>query len=268
MVCLSCSTTIATGEASIGCEGFCSGSYHAKCVGLSSDEKISCLKNPHIFWICTTCSKMLRDIRYSANMQAQFKSLVTNSEDAPRTTQQAHSAESVPTCTSIGAIAEIKAELASIQKTLADLSTSHLAVLDTTIKEQPLAHSSPTTSNGLSQGSRPAHHAGVIPRQMGNTSYSSNGNKKFWLFFSRVRNDVTEDEIRSMVADCLGNTDSILVHKLVSNWIDASLLPYISFKVGIDIALRDRAMRHSTWPNGVWFREFKEKCYTWQPQIR
>lgn len=268
MVCLSCSTTTATGETVIACEGFCAGSYHAKCVGLSADEKITCIKNPHVFWICTTCSTMLREIRYSEDMQMKFKSLASSTPAARRTEQQNDNTEPVSICKSTDTIAEIKTEIAAIQKTLADLTASHQSVLSTTTNERPLAHSSPTSPHNSSHAGRSGHRIGAIPRQIGNDYYSANYNEKFWLFFSRVKNDVSAEEIRSMVAECLGNSNSIVVQKLVSNWMDPALLPYISFKVGVDANLREQAMRPSTWPNGVWFREFKEKCYTWQPQAR
>lgn len=256
---------IVYGELVIACEGFCAGSYHAKCVGLTKDEKVCCLKNPCIFWICTSCSTMLREIRYSDNMQAKFK---LNSSAARSATEECDAVKHSSICESSNVIAEIKSEIASIQKTLADLTASRPSVLNTTTDELPLAHSSPTQSSNSSQQCYVGNRTNGIPRQIGSNHWSMNCNDKFWLFFSRVKNDVTEDEIRAMVTECLGITDSISVQKLVSSWMDAAQLPYISFKVGIDVCLRDRAMWSPTWPNGVWFREFKERCFTWEPRGR
>lgn len=72
--------------------------------------------------------------------------------------------------------------------------------------------------------------------------------------------------MHAMVAESLGIDDGILVKKLVPYWKDVSLLPFISFKVGIDPIFR--AMCSSTWPTRINFREFREQCNTWQPLVR
>lgn len=268
MVCNSCSMAIVSGEAVIACEGYCKGSFHAKCVKLSTDEKISCIKNPFIFWICISCSKVLRETRYSDYMQNKYKSI---SSETNRTPEESDSAQQFAAYESIDAIAEIKTEIASIQNTLADLTAFRQSVLNTTTNnEQPLAHSSPapSTSSNSMHGCCVGNGTRAIPWLINNANYRPNSNEKFWMFFSRVKNDVTEDEIRAMVSECLETTESITVQKLVSTWVDATQLPYISFKVGIDVKLRNRAMLSSTWPSGVWFREFRERNFTWQPRTR
>lgn len=211
------------------------------------------------------CSEMLREIRYTDNMQAKFKSTSTVIH---RTIENDSNTKHVSSIEPTDAISEIRTEIASIQNTLADLTAFRLSVLGTTTcNEQPLAHSSPvpSTSYSSTHGCCVGNRTGAIPRQMSNASYHPSNNEKFWMFFSRVKNDVTEDEIRAMVAACLGTTDLIIVQKLVSNWIDLAQLPYISFKVGIDVKFRDRAMLPSTWPSGIYYREFREKCFTWRP---
>lgn len=260
--------TIKAGEGGIACEGFCRGSYHMKCVTLSTNEKISCLKNPHVFWICETCSKMLRKIRYSEDMQEKFNSLKMESRDDHPVDIDQTTTKHETVSETIDAITEIKSEIASIQKALANLTASRHTELSTSTNEDPLAHSSPTRPNNSTDSYRCGSRIGVIPGQIGNSS-NVTCDDKLWLFFSRVKNNVCEDEIRFMVAECLQiNTDEVIVQKLVSNWMDVTQLPYISFKVGVHVNHRDRAMCSSTWPKGVWFREFRERCFTWQPQMR
>lgn len=148
----------------------------------------------------------------------------------------------------------------TIQKTLCDLTAFRMSISPTSA-DRPLAHSSPTSNE-----CQTTNYIGTAPRRIRNDSTHRSG--KFWLYFNRIKNDVTENEMYSMVAESLGNTDAIIVKKLVSSWTDVSRLPYVSFKVGVDDSLRERALCSSTWPRGICFREFKEQCYTWEPQIR
>lgn len=87
-------------------------------------------------------------------------------------------------------------------------------------------------------------------------------NDRFWLFFTRVKNYVTERQILEFVTDSLG-TDDAFVKKLVPAWKDTLSMPYVSFKVGVDVRLKETALLPSTWPAGLRFREFREDV--WEP---
>lgn len=261
MVCKSCSAAT-VGEVVIVCEGFCANTYHAKCVELSIDEKKCCLVNPHIYWICAECSSFLRDIRYSNEMKSEFE----------KRTKQQHSSQDSSRNENRSAsnnvsddIVEMKQQIENINKTLAELSqlsNSRFCESSLSAVDQPIAHSSPSSPYKLIHGCR------KVEARRNITQHVKNADGKFWLFFTRIKNDVTEDEIRVMVTESLGIDDDLVVKKLVPDWKDTSLLPCISFKVGIDVSLRDRAICSSTWPEGICFRQFQEKSSAWEPRHR
>lgn len=255
MTCKSCSNATVAGEEVIACEGFCASAYHTKCVGLSTNEKKSCIVNPHMFWICADCSSLLRKVRYSNEMQSKFRKQTQSPSDCSEDRSTPPDVRND--------IADMKKQIEAINKTLAEFTTSRLCESNQSVVDQPIAHSSPASPYKLAHGCRKIDdHRNVAHNS------ASNVNERFWLFFTRIKNDVTEDEMHAMVAESLGVDDGFLIKKLVPYWKDVSLLPFISFKVGIDPIFRDRAMCSSTWPTGINFREFREQCNTWQPLVR
>lgn len=81
---------------------------------------------------------------------------------------------------------------------------------------------------------------------------------KFWLYLSRIRPNVSNEQILAMVrANIEMDTDPEVV-KLVAKGVDTSNMTFISFKVGLDPALKAVALDPSTWPEGIMFREFEE----------
>lgn len=95
-------------------------------------------------------------------------------------------------------------------------------------------------------------------------SISSVSQGKFWLFFTRLRNTVNERQMFRMVSTSIGS-ENVAVKKLVADWKDVSTLPYISFKVGVDVEFKSVAMLPSTWPVGVCYREFYNTYDVWEP---
>ena len=79
--------------------------------------------------------------------------------------------------------------------------------------------------------------------------------EKFWLFFTHLKNTVSESQMHGLVSTSIGSSD-IIVKKLVADWKDITRLPYVSFEIGIDADYKDMVMLPSTWPAGVHFREF------------
>ncbi|XP_058456629.1 uncharacterized protein LOC131434025 [Malaya genurostris] len=90
---------------------------------------------------------------------------------------------------------------------------------------------------------------------------------KFWLNLSRIRPDVTNDEIAAMVRANLEMNEDPVVVKLVAKGTDVSNMTFVSFKVGLDPALQAIALDPSTWPQGIYFRQFEEKSSQkfWKP---
>lgn len=81
--------------------------------------------------------------------------------------------------------------------------------------------------------------------------------EKFWLYLSRIARHVTEDDISGLVKNCLQTEQPIDVRKLVRKGADLKQFAFISFKVGVDMALKDTALDPAVWPKGIFFREFE-----------
>lgn len=73
----------------------------------------------------------------------------------------------------------------------------------------------------------------------------------------------------SLVLRRLG-TDDVEVVRLVAKNRDVNTLSFISFKIGLSANFKDRALSSSTWPRGVYFREFQNLRSNenfWKPQV-
>lgn len=82
--------------------------------------------------------------------------------------------------------------------------------------------------------------------------------KKFWLYMSRIRPDVTNELVLGMVKSNLNLNEDPDIVKLVPKGKGVSSLTFISFKIGLDPELKTQALDPSTWPEGIMFREFEE----------
>lgn len=81
---------------------------------------------------------------------------------------------------------------------------------------------------------------------------------KFWLYLSRIRPDVTNEEMSAMVRANLELTQDPEVVKLVAKGADITNMSFISFKIGLDPALKPIALDPLSWPEGLMFREFED----------
>lgn len=157
-------------------------------------------------------------------------------------------------------ILEIKKQIAAIQDTLRNVTMNETGIevqsLRTFNTDPPAAQSSPIASPKLLCGTKNTTNpnASVVPDVL---------NGKCWLFFTRLKNHVTEHDITKMVVDSLGPNVSAVVKLLKPAWKDPSSLPYVFFKVGIEGCLKQTALLPSTWPAGIFFREFHN--HSWEP---
>lgn len=140
----------------------------------------------------------------------------------------------------------------------ARIATDNERISETSV---PMQHS-PLSSTRLQHGSRLYSSA--------NLSLSRDTGERFWMFFTRIKSNVTEEQMLNMVCESLQYSSSItpVVKKLVPPWKDASLMPYISFKIGIDPMMKTAALLPSTWPKNISFREFYNHLHVWEPTGR
>lgn len=85
---------------------------------------------------------------------------------------------------------------------------------------------------------------------------------KFWIYLSRIAPHVSEDDISLLVQECLPDSHPV-VKKLVKKDADLTKLEFVSFKAGVDMQMKNLALDPSVWPQGIYFRAFKD---IWGPR--
>lgn len=87
---------------------------------------------------------------------------------------------------------------------------------------------------------------------------------KFWLYLAGFDRRVTDADVKLIVSRCLSLDEAPQdVVRLVPRGTDINQLSFISFKVGLDPALKQRALV-DIWPEGISFREFIEQPKNFQ----
>lgn len=254
MICQHCSQPICDGQRMVSCDGFCLNLYHIECSGLTTEDFVCCNRNTQIWWMCSTCCKMMNNLRRSEDMQTE-RTKYDYQSDAKQSPSISTAMEIVKE------MADVKQQIAEIRDCITGLTSSREASLDSS--SQPIAHSSPSSSSKLLQGSRLATHSAGSSAQIVDR-------EKFWLFFTRIKNSVTEQQMLDVVSNSLGggSRESTVIKKLVPRWKDVTTMPYVSFKVGIDPVLKNIALLSSTWPMGICYREFLSHVRVWEPHCQ
>ena len=203
------------------CYGICKDkhTFHARCVGLTYDEGCACLHS-NIFWMCDPCRHAIEYERFGKSASdINTEKLATKDE--------------------------VKAEVERIDKILTQL-TSHLQSIE-------ICGELSSNSINLSTSSPPP-----LSSTKNNVEHLANEqpsvamqNSSLQLYISNIANDVTEDEIGSMVCEALGAKRVLNVKCLVSPWKDISTLDYVSFKVVVGAQYRKAAFAATNWPTGV-----------------
>lgn len=98
----------------------------------------------------------------------------------------------------------------------------------------------------------------TAPLAMPTTSNQNPTDEKFWLYLSGISPDVPDQTVTNLATETLG-TEDVTVVKLIPRGRDPRTLNFISYKVGLPIGLKDKAMNSNTWPVGIVFREFEDK---------
>lgn len=82
---------------------------------------------------------------------------------------------------------------------------------------------------------------------------------KFWLYLSGFQPLISTDDVQKIVARCLDISTPCDVIRLVPKGKDVSNMSFVSFKIGLDPTLQERALQASTWLEGLAFREFVDQ---------
>lgn len=257
-ICKQCSSSITGTTGDMACEGFCGGAFHTKCAFLTVDELKAHRKNRNLWWICDECIILMRKMRDGVCTQRMEKTSTESKVDCNvNNTSVSTDCSPVDNCkleVVAKELSEVKTQIAALYDDIAGLKSAKETVLDSSLN----VSFSPLSSTKLMHGSK----------RVENTSLRSrlDESDRFWLFFTRIKNTVTEDQMLEMVRESLKECkDDVVIQKLVPYWKDVSMMQFISFKVGVHPSLRHAALSPSTWPVGVCFREFHSNLHTWNP---
>lgn len=82
--------------------------------------------------------------------------------------------------------------------------------------------------------------------------------QRFWLYLSKICPDVTVEAVCAMTKANLNIDNDPSVVKLVPKGRTIDSLSFVSFKIGLDPSLKQKALDPETWPEGLLFREFED----------
>lgn len=80
--------------------------------------------------------------------------------------------------------------------------------------------------------------------------------EQFWLYMTGLNPLITDTDVQKIVSRCLNISDGAEVARLVPKGKDVSTLTFVSYKIGLDPALKELALEPSSWPVGIRLREF------------
>lgn len=261
LVCNSCANDI--GDIQVECQGFCKAIFHPRCCGIRADSFDEVMKNKQIFWMCYSCTKIMDDSRFRNTARAAYE------------VGQAHALNShsdIMQNLKLEILDELKAE---IKTNFAKLMNSNTFTPKSSKRVD--IRRGPTRSRRLFSTT---NHANPIPQPpllvgTGSTPSPSIGistvapnQPKFWLYLSRVASNVSADQVRALAIKRLAS-ENIHVTRLVAKGRDVSTLSFISFKIGMSLDLKTKALSTSTWPRGLVYREFTDSRSNenfWRPE--
>ena len=252
--CKQCSGSIDQRSNCIACEGFCHNVFHAACVKLSDEDLLKYRESTNFWWMCNSCSGLMMKKRNERHMLLEGVNCETNTPKGDEITRIDDD------------IAKLKQQITAIQQSFANSAVvfsraepnmNASSSINSSIVNHAIAESSPVSLPVLDTqvGTKDTDHRSCVGEQR-----FTNG--RFWLFLTRIKNCVHERDILKLVTDSLG-TDDVIVKKLVSAWKDPLSMPFISFKIGINVRLKGKALLQSTWPSGLHYREFHDNY--WEP---
>lgn len=247
MECKKCTKQVVESER-IFCRGFCGSAFHLICANV--DLPVLEVLGEHernIFWMCNACANLFSN--------KHFRS-VTFRDGSER--------------------ADLPDAMTSMQADLAKLSST-IDMLVTKVENNLPTTRPPTLATTAWQNRQHTPVNTPKRRRVENLNpigiTSNRGTKAatgciqtipmrdelFWIYLSAFHPNTSEDDVRALVRECLDlSTDANpRVVKLVPKGKDSSTLRFVSFKIGVALELKDKALSSDTWPENVYFREFE-----------
>ena len=212
--------------------------------------------------MCTTCTNLMNDVRMRQVVCAAY-------ESGQEKVLTAHNA--IVDNLKQEILVELKNEIKTNFSVLINSSSmtprtsKHTAPNVATSRRRRL-FAKPSANKQHTQALLPGTSESLSP-SLGN--FAAAPSQKFWLYLSRISRDVTTEQVRALASRRLG-TDAIDVVRLVGKGRDINTLSFISFKIGFDASFKAQALSSSTWPKGIYYREFQDNRNStnfWKPQL-
>ncbi|XP_055623315.1 uncharacterized protein LOC129766741 [Toxorhynchites rutilus septentrionalis] len=228
-----------TGIDYVVCRGYCGAAFHMNaCSGISRALQSYFTSNRNnLFWMCDQCAELFEN--------SHFRVI-------------SRQADGTPLRTLTTAISELRTEIKQMHSKPVDHFSPATSVRWPALEQRRAAKRpreiEPTMRAESCQVGSKKPMANVVSVPI--CSYDTD--RRFWLYLSRIRPDVTTESVSAMVKANLGIKDDISVAKLIPKGRELDSLTFLSFKIGFDQSLREKALDPSTWPEGLLFREFED----------
>ncbi|XP_065085023.1 uncharacterized protein LOC135707192 [Ochlerotatus camptorhynchus] len=246
MACKKCQKTVSEKER-IFCRGFCGDTFHIICakVELELLDQLG-LYEKNVFWMCDHCSELFTN--------GHFRNIV--SRDSAQSSL-------IPE-----AVDSMKADIDKLNSAVAALAAkvdSKLPSASTSTLSWPRSDRLNSNRNtpkrrrtSINSNDKPIL-SGTKPPSESIKTVNQNADK-VWVYLSAFHPSTTNEDIASLVRDCLAldPSETPMVAKLVPKGRDPTTLNFVSFKIGVKKELRDLALSCDSWPESIQFREFED----------
>ncbi|XP_055604399.1 uncharacterized protein LOC129752653 [Uranotaenia lowii] len=240
MACDKCAKPTSDSD-SILCQGLCSLAFHLKCAGLLSSHLKSKADNRNLLWVCDECCKLLKNAAFRRSLDS-YETLIADMRKSQASLVADMKSEIAATNLKLDKLMNVRPNINPSPRVPA--AWPRLATPSN--KRRRIENPTVAPCVGTRRKTTVKTIATVAPRE-----------RKFWIYLARLQNSVTAKDIEEFVMECL-QCESAEVHALVRKDVDVSTLRSISFKVGVDLKLKDSALSPKTWPAGILFREFED----------
>lgn len=227
------------------------------------------VSNSQLFWLCKSCASLMKDIRLRRSVRIAHDAGID---------KVLGDHKQIVTQLKAEIIAEVKNELQANFKSLIN-SSSHTPMSST--RQQRLPGGAKFRARRLfGEKVPPVHVDGQVANNPSTlatgaaaspslgTFVAQKSTPKFWLYLSRVSRNVTVEQVAQLACSRLGTND-VEVYSLVAKGRDLQSLAFISFKIGLETQLKEKALTLSTWPAGLVIREFERRSngVSWEPPV-
>lgn len=240
-LCHSCATDISDETQTITCQGFCKSVFHLKCAQIKAELWAEVKLNSGLFWMCPGCRKLMSSTR--------FRDALGSTNDYLQVTWDKQNQIFEELKTEIRCNAEKINQLLTRYPLTPQTETPWPRISNRPAKRpRTIVDSSPSNTNAVKMlyGKKDSDSNLIVGQST----------PKFWLFLSRFSPHATVDEITRLVQQNLETDQTVEVVKLVRKDTNLDQLKFVSFKVGIDPSMKEKAMQPASWQKGIYFREF------------